>query len=148
MKILHFFFSGTRPKQATANLYPPIFVQPNLGSKGRIWFWFKVGSKSGGIKESESNLSGLEESESNLSGLKESESNLSGLKESQSNLTFLWKIKSNLRYGKSRIWNMSNMERNQINPIPNMEYAWLFPLPFIFVICYGIKEKHASNKAD
>ena len=45
------FFLGTRPKQTTANLYPPIFVQPNLGSKGRIWFWFKVGSKSGGIKE-------------------------------------------------------------------------------------------------
>ena len=136
--IPQFSFLGTRPKQAIANLYPPIFVQPDLGSKGRIWFWFKVGSKSGGIKESESNLSGLEESESNLSGLKES----------QSNLTFLWKIKSNLRYGKSRIWNMSNMERNQINPIPNMEYAWLFPLPFIFVICYGIKETHASTKAD
>ena len=68
-------------------------------------------------------MSGLRERKSNLAGLKERKSNLAGLKESQSNLTFLWKIKSNMRYGKFRIWNMSNMERNQINSIPNMEYA-------------------------
>ena len=33
-----FFFLGTRPQQATANLYPLIFVQPNLGRKAEFDF--------------------------------------------------------------------------------------------------------------